>query len=127
MGRSLGSASAIEIAATYQDQIGRLILESGFAYTYELLTRLGVPRSVLPEEREEDVSAIPLMNQINVPTLVIHGENDFIIPVKNAYALYENVACDKKKLLIIPNAGHNDLLLVGFQQYMEAVEAILSP
>ena len=126
MGRSLGSASAIEIATHYQDQISALIIESGFAYTYELLTRLGVPQSFLPEEREEEVSVIPLMKQINIPTLIIHGENDFIIPVKNGYALHEHAACEKKELLIIPNAGHNDLLLVGFQQYIEAVEELLS-
>ncbi|MHA2219427.1 MAG: alpha/beta hydrolase [Candidatus Hodarchaeales archaeon] len=126
MGRSLGSACAIEIASRFQDQVENLIIESGFAYTYELFMRLGVPKSLLPEEREEEVSVITLMKQINIPTLIIHGENDFIIPVKNGYALYEHAACDKKELLIIPKAGHNDLLLVGFQQYIEAVEAFLS-
>ena len=44
----------------------------------------------------------------------------------DGYALYEHAACDKKELLIIPQAGHNDLLLVGFQQYIEAVKAFLS-
>jgi len=126
MGRSLGSACAIELATHYQDQIARLIIESGFAYTYELLLRLGVPQNLLPREREEEVSALPLMKKIHIPTLIIHGENDFIIPVKNGKALYEHVASEKKELLIIPNAGHNDLLLVGFQQYMEAVELMLS-
>jgi pimeloyl-ACP methyl ester carboxylesterase len=66
------------------------------------------------------------MKEITIPTLIIHGENDFIIPVKNGYALYENVASERKELLIIPNAGHNDLLLVGFQQYIQAVELMLS-
>jgi len=126
MGRSLGSACAIELATHYQDQLAKLIIESGFAYTYELLFRLGVPQNLLPKEREEEVSALPLMKEIIIPTLIIHGENDFIIPVKNGYALYEHVGSEKKKLLIIPNAGHNDLLLVGFQQYIEAVEAFLS-
>ena len=126
MGRSLGSASAIEIAATHQDQIKSLIIESGFAYTFELLTRLGVPKSLLPNKREEEVSAIPLMKNIKIPTLIIHGENDIIIPVKNGYALYEYAASEKKQLLIIPQAGHNDLLLIGFRKYLDAVEKILN-
>lgn len=126
MGRSLGSAPAIEIAAHFQEQVGNLIIESGFAYTYELFIRLGVPKSLLPKEREEEVSVISLMKKINIPTLIIHGENDFVIPVKNGHALYEHTACEKKELLIIPQAGHNDLLLVGFQQYIEAVKAFLS-
>ncbi len=126
MGRSLGSACAIELATHYQDQIASLILESGFAYTYELLIRLGVPQNLLPKEREEEVSALPLMKEITIPTLIIHGENDFIIPVKNGYSLHEHVASDKKEILIIPNAGHNDLLFVGFHQYFEAVESFLT-
>jgi alpha-beta hydrolase superfamily lysophospholipase len=126
MGRSLGSAPAIELAFHYQDQIANLIIESGFAYTYELLFRLGVPQNLLPEEREEEVSAIPLMKEITLPTLIIHGENDFIIPVKNGQALFDNVASENKELLIIPRAGHNDLLHVGFQQYMKAVTSLLT-
>ncbi len=125
MGRSLGSACAIEIAAQNQDQIENLIIESGFAYTYELFIRLGVPKSLLPIEKEEEVSVISLMKKINIPTLIIHGEIDFIIPVKNGYALYEHAACEKKELVIIPQAGHNDLLLVGFQRYIEAVELLI--
>ena len=126
MGRSLGSACAIEIAIHYPDKAANLIIESGFAYTYELLNSLGVPQTLLPKEREEEVSVLPLMKEITVPTLIIHGENDFLIPVKNGYALHEHVASNKKELLIISGAGHNDLLIVGFQQYIEAVEAFLS-
>lgn len=42
MGRSLGSASAIEIASTYASEIGGLIVESGFAYIIPLLKLLGI-------------------------------------------------------------------------------------
>ena len=36
MGRSIGSASALELAAHYQDEIDGLIIESGFAYVVPL-------------------------------------------------------------------------------------------
>jgi pimeloyl-ACP methyl ester carboxylesterase len=42
MGRSLGSASALELAAAYPDQVAALIVESGFAYAGPLLQLLGV-------------------------------------------------------------------------------------
>ena len=42
MGRSLGSASALELAARYEDRIAGLIIESGFARTGPLLRLLGV-------------------------------------------------------------------------------------
>ena len=41
MGRSLGSAPAIEVAFHYQDRLKGLIVESGFASTGTLLERLG--------------------------------------------------------------------------------------
>ncbi|MHA1977576.1 MAG: alpha/beta hydrolase [Candidatus Hodarchaeales archaeon] len=125
MGRSLGSASAIELASSYQDDFANLIVESGFAYTYELLQRLGIPRKFLPEDKEEEISPLPLMNELRIPTLIIHGETDFIIPANNGYALYENCASDNKKLVVIPKAGHNDLLYLGFEQYMNAIEAFI--
>jgi fermentation-respiration switch protein FrsA (DUF1100 family) len=121
----LGSASAIELASSYQNEITGLIIESGFAYTYELLQRLGIPQKFLPEDKEIEISPLPLINEINIPTLIIHGENDFIIPANNGYALYENSSSKEKELVIIPSAGHNDLLYLGFEKYMAAVESFL--
>ena len=42
MGRSLGSAAAIEVALQAGERMAGLIIESGFADTLALLTRLGV-------------------------------------------------------------------------------------
>ena len=125
MGRSLGSASAIEIAYHYQHKLSGLILDSGFAYAYELLQRLGIPQELLPSNKEKDVDTLLLMNKIEIPTLIIHGELDMIIPLSNGQALYKNSGSSKKVLLPIARAGHNNLLLVGFQEYMEAIESFI--
>jgi len=53
MGRSLGSASALELAAHYSDQIAGLILDSGFAHTRPLLENLGLDPNAIGF-REED-------------------------------------------------------------------------
>ena len=45
MGRSLGSAPALELASHYKDQIDGLIVESGFAYTGPLLALVGINTS----------------------------------------------------------------------------------
>jgi len=125
MGRSLGSASAIEIAAHYQNQLACLIIESGFAHTYNLLRRLGIS-STLPPEKEEIASNLPSIRKINIPSLFIHGENDMIIPLDDGVALHKNVASKNKNILIVPRAGHNDLLLLGPDDYMEAIRKIIS-
>jgi pimeloyl-ACP methyl ester carboxylesterase len=125
MGRSLGSASAIDLVAHYQDQLTCLIIESGFAYPYNLLQRLGIPSSALPPDKESEVSPLKFMESISIPTLVIHGERDMIIPLEDGVALYRNVQTEEKELLIIPQAGHNDLLLHGSQDYMAAIQKII--
>ncbi|MBN2125514.1 MAG: alpha/beta fold hydrolase, partial [Deltaproteobacteria bacterium] len=42
MGRSLGSASALELASRYRDRVDALVVESGFAHTGPLLELLGI-------------------------------------------------------------------------------------
>jgi pimeloyl-ACP methyl ester carboxylesterase len=51
----------------------------------------------------------------------IHGRADVLIPASEGVALYEGSAApeDKKRLVIIPGAGHNNLLAVGV--YFEAI------
>ena len=125
MGRSLGSASAIELAVHYQNQLACLIIESGFAHTYKLLRRLGIS-STLPPEKEGIASNLPFIRKVKIPSLFIHGENDMIIPLGDGVALHKNVSSVNKNILIVPRAGHNDLLLLGPDDYMEAIRKIIS-
>jgi hypothetical protein len=62
---------------------------------------------------------------VDIPTLVIHGERDEIIPLEQGMALYGALKSGVKRLLIIRGAVHNDLLWVGLRQYMDAIESFL--
>jgi len=62
------------------------------------------------------------LRSISTPTLIIHGEYDTGVPLKEGKELYENSAAKNKKLVIVPNADHNDLMIVGKKQYFEAIE-----
>ncbi|MHA1973329.1 MAG: alpha/beta hydrolase [Candidatus Hodarchaeales archaeon] len=124
MGRSLGSASAITIAERYQDQLTALIVESGFANTIGLLTRLGLPPK-FPKTLEEKLMLTPVIRNVKIPTLIIHGENDMIIPVSEGVKLHNNASSPNKRLILIPNSGHNDLLIVDPNKYMKSIEEII--
>ncbi len=124
MGRSLGSAAAIEIAARAGDAIAGLILESGFAHTLPLLATLGLRLSGASEERD-GLGHLDKIAQVHVPTLIIHGEADYLIPLENGRALYEHAGAADKQLLTIPRAGHNDLLFIGQRAYFEAIQAFV--
>jgi pimeloyl-ACP methyl ester carboxylesterase len=121
MGRSLGSAAALEIASQAGDEIRGLIIESGFASALGLVERLG---GAVPEHLKDGASGFDndvKMERVKVPTLIIHGEADQIIPVTNGKTLHHSCGAKQKRLVIIPHAGHNDLLFRGQDIYFEAV------
>ena len=125
MGRSLGSAPALELAEAYPDQIDGLVIESGFADAVALVMRLGWrPRT--GRTVEDTLLRHPeKIRRYTGPTLIIHGTEDFIIPISEAEVLYEASGSARKKLLRIPDAGHNNLLAVGFEEYVRALSDVV--
>jgi uncharacterized protein len=122
MGRSLGSASAIELAAHYQSQIDGLIVESGFAYAEPLLRLLGIDAAALGFREEAGFRNVDKIRTCTEPTLIIHAEYDHIIPFSDGQALYEACSAPRKTLVKVPGANHNDIFVRGFGQYMAAVK-----
>jgi len=120
MGRSLGSMSAIELAHSCQEQMEGLIIESGFASMLRLLTHLGFPGE-LPDISEVAFPNMAGMRSVTLPTLILHGEHDNLIPVSEAIDLYESSAAQSKELVVISGAGHNDIMMVGMEKYFKAI------
>lgn len=121
MGRSLGSAPALELAAAHPDELAGLVIESGFAWAAPLLRLLGVDAQALGYVEDEGFRNVDKIGQWTKPLLVIHADHDQIIPVSEGVALYEACPSHEKTLLRVPGAGHNDVLPVGFTAYMEAI------
>jgi alpha-beta hydrolase superfamily lysophospholipase len=65
------------------------------------------------------------MRTITIPTLIIHGEYDSLIPPTEGKALFENAASRNKNLVIIPDAEHNDIMLVGMERYFKAIKEFI--
>jgi uncharacterized protein len=121
MGRSLGSASALELAAGHPDRVDGLIIESGFALAGPLLSLLGVDVEALGFVEAEGFRNVDKIRQWIKPLLIIHAEHDQIIPLAEGLRLYEACPAREKTLLKVAGAGHNDVLAVGLAAYLEAV------
>ena len=124
MGRSLGSASVLELASHYAAGIDGLIVESGFAYAGPLLALLGIAVADIGFEETQGFRNIDKMRTFQKPTLIIHAERDHIIPLSDGEALYYASAATNKAFLKIPGANHNDIFMHGFQDYMAAVNKL---
>ncbi len=125
MGRSLGSAAAIEVACHAGARLAGLIVESGFADTFGLLARLGLGVRGAEEARDGFDNANKIA-RVATPTLIIHGQDDGLIPAADGQELYFRSGAADKHLLLIPEAGHNDLMWVGREAYFPAIEAFVA-
>ncbi len=124
MGRSLGSISALELAYHYQKELKGLIIESGFPSVVRIMTHFGMPVYGLGLEKI-DQECLERIKKIFLPTLIIHGEQDSLVPLKNAKDIYQHLGTREKELLVIPSATHNDIMLVGFKEYYNALQRFI--
>jgi pimeloyl-ACP methyl ester carboxylesterase len=78
--------------------------------------------------RADDVSPIAAAARIRAPVLVIHGADDRETPPAHSQRIYGALA-GPKKLLLVPNAGHNDALTADAWRAIDAwvAENWLSP
>ncbi|NJN67472.1 MAG: alpha/beta hydrolase [Chloroflexaceae bacterium] len=120
MGRSLGSVPAIETALHAGDRLAGLIIESGFFDTFGLLARLGV-RVARADEQQEGFGNAFKMEHITTRTLILHGADDFLIPPSDGQELHRRCAAADKHLVLIPGAGHNDIMITGMSDYFAAI------
>ena len=122
MGRSMGRHSAGELAITAADRINGVIIESGRPNLGRIAEGLepGVVQAL-----EDDYQA--KFYSIDIPALVIHGQWDESAPLADAVDMFNKLETAHKHLEIIPGAGHNDLMYVGFQQYFNAHQGLHGP
>jgi uncharacterized protein len=114
-GHSLGSAIATELAVECAPAV--LILEAPFTSAREMARGMLAPVTVA-------WSAIARVHfdtrakvaKLDVPTWVVHGERDGVIPVRMGRAVHA-AARVPGELLLVRSAGHNDLRDVGGDEY----------
>ncbi|HKB81791.1 MAG TPA: alpha/beta hydrolase [Burkholderiales bacterium] len=122
-GQSLGGAlAAYNVAySPYRDHVRALVIESAFSsYTGITREKLAATWLTWPFQWlasltvDESFSPLPAMTRISpIPLLVIHGDQDAIVPDHHGKRLYD-AALEPRQLWIIPGAGH----IQGMRQEM---------
>jgi len=119
-GRSLGGA--ISAYATTLRKPDAVILEASFPSKYSLLDHYPVLK-ILGILSEFKFPTADFLDGISRPVLVIHGEQDKVVPLKQGQLLYDRLETEKY-FHTIP-AGHNNLHLVEPDSYWEHINRLI--
>jgi fermentation-respiration switch protein FrsA (DUF1100 family) len=118
-GESLGAAVAIELAST--EPPAALILRSPFTSLVAAARTHypWIPVSLLLKDR---YPSDELIGSIDVPTLVVFGGADSIVPPSQSRAIYD-AAPGPKGLVVIEGADHNDAVLTSGRRVIAEAQA----
>ena len=110
-GRSLGGGPATELAL--RRPAAALVLESAFTSAYEVILSFSPPG-----DQFDNLSKMP---ELKIPLLIVHGENDELIPISHGEKNFSAAAGDKY-FLRVKNAGHNQLIFRGGEKYWKTLK-----
>ncbi len=125
MGRSLGSACAIDLAAKFSDEIKGLIIESGFADTLPLAQSLGLNLSDFEITEEECFNNSAKIALVTKPTFILHGARDELIPAVEAEKLQSFCGAKNKEFQVVPGADHNSIIAVAGRLYFQTIRQFI--
>ncbi len=116
-GRSIGSAPAIHLAWKFQANVTSLVIDSGFAHLPELIERLD--DVLLPPIPNGFYDNVDKLREIRIPTLLLHGQRDFLIPISAASENIGAAAADRKRLVKLEHSNHNNTVIApGYFAYI---------
>ena len=125
MGRSLGSASAIELCARFSE-VTCCIIESGYADPIQLVKRRGLNVTNITSAENAIFSNSEKLRLVKCPILIMHGEMDSLISPEEAKLNYKNTSSTYKKLAMLEGVGHNDIMMARDNAYFSYLSSFLS-
>lgn len=116
MGRSLGSASAIELCSHFPE-IDCCIIESGYADPIPLVERRGLRIDNISAEEDALFNNSKKIKNVTCPLLIMHGQDDILIYPNEAELNFQQAGSETKDLQILEGVGHNDILMAPNNGY----------
>ena len=104
-GESLGSGQAVQLAA--KRPAAAVVLEAPLTSTVDVgrTTYFWLPLSLLITDKYDNERNI---RSVAVPVLILHGEQDAVIPVEMGWRVYR-AANEPKRIELFPDGAHEDL------------------
>ena len=123
IGSSLGGLVSLLFSSVMRDKVCSQTLIAAPVLLHQITRAMaGVDIDSLPENGQTTVDGISINNKFfkeamkidiekvitntTVPTLIIHGGKDEVVPVINAAALIKSITCEKR-IILIEDGDHN--------------------
>ena len=135
LGQSMGGAEAIHTAALDGSPFGAMVIVSRFDKLETVIrgqansllgstvgAAVSKPAGLVYEWRTgihlSEIDSSEKARKVSIPTLVIHGDEDLMVPTASGKALFEAFPENtKKRWLEVPGAEHNNVLVTDFPLY----------
>ena len=119
-GKSLGVAAAIDLATKVK--AGALICESGFTSTQDFAREIYkfIPLWLFVSQKYDSLGKI---GKLDIPKLIIHSQNDEIVPFSHGKRLFEKAR--EPKELYVMRGGHNDAFYIYNAECMQRISDFL--
>jgi len=130
-GRSIGATNTVQLASAHGAMFKGVVIESG------LMDIKGLPMvqqmsMFLPggpgllAQLPDPLGSLDKLPSVTLPALVIHGDQDEIVPVTQGQKCHELLKSEDKILKIFEGAGHNDVQSSHGAAYLEAFSAFIA-
>jgi pimeloyl-ACP methyl ester carboxylesterase len=121
-GESLGSGQAVRLAA--KNPVAAIILEAPLTSTVDVgrTAYFWLPLRLLITDKYDNERNI---RSVTAPVLILHGEQDAVIPVQMGWRVYR-AANEPKRIELFPHGAHDDLFDHGAWERTQSFLASLS-
>lgn len=121
IGRSLGSGVAMHLAS--QRSVNQLVLITPFD-SILAIAQEQFPMFPIAILLKDPYDSIALADKVSANVLLVAGGVDSVIPRKHTQRLFEALGKDKAQLVLIEQAGHNDIS--QFSAFYESISQFFS-
>ena len=134
-GMSMGGAFALSAANEAPDYWDALLVISSFAQLNYVLDRqvpreykvalpiihffLDIAQLIQGQPRLSEIAPKKWAKNVTLPTLIVHGEKDYFIPLSQGKSLYKAVPSQNKHWISVPSGGHMNVLATPMKLYAE--------
>lgn len=130
-GRSIGATCAVHLAARFGSKVHGLVVDSGLMSLKQLPTVQMLGPMIFAQNPQmftmlqEPFDTLGKLANVSCPTLIMHGDQDEIVPFTQASQCLEKCAAPKKHIKCWNGGTHNDILLKFASGWKEEIVALL--